>query len=153
MWNSRKLQETSFYSSLHCQTSYCFSSKYRQKEQLLCICQSIISNQMFMITLQIFVSEYKVHLRSIKSKYLILIYLYLYFFHVYNINNSYFYSIPLYLAAQKAFYKLTHNKSVSQWMLPSEREFGSTVLVINLKISSDIGTIVSILPSKCGLAI
>lgn len=63
------------------------------------------------------------------------------------------YSLPLYLAAQKAFYKLTHNQSVSQWMLPSEREFGSTVLVITLIISSDIGTIVSILPSICALSI
>lgn len=71
----------------------------------------------------------------------------------YNINNNYFYYILPYLAAQKAFYKFTHNKSVSQGMLPSEREFGSTVLVNNLKISSDIGTVMSILPSICGLSI
>lgn len=69
----------------------------------------------------------------------------------YNTNNNYVYSIPPYLAAQKSFYNLTHNKSVSQGMLSSETEFGSTVLVMNLKISSDIGTIVSKLASICGL--
>jgi hypothetical protein len=69
----------------------------------------------------------------------------------YNTYNNYSYAIPLYLAAQKSFHNLTHNKSVSQGMLSSETEFGSTVLVINLKFSSDIGTIVSKLPSICGL--
>lgn len=75
MWNSRKLQEASFYSSLHCQTSYCVSSKYRQKEQLLCICQSIISNQMFTITLQIFVSTFKIHQIQVPYSYLPLVYI------------------------------------------------------------------------------
>jgi hypothetical protein len=69
----------------------------------------------------------------------------------YNIRNNHFYSIPPYLAAQEALYKLKTNQSLKGCY--PVKEFGSTMSVINLKTSSNIGTVMSILPNICGLSI